>query len=217
MPDETAEKTGRRTRRDAPKGDAPKAAPKPKRATAPSGRADALSKAEDRLNEMFGGIAMFQGTAAGLSGNPAHIQGAAITAQFGPGVSQAWIQLARENDGVKRIILRLTEGTAWGEAIFITLGYAYCTAQAYGALPENAPNIWGPVQPSDEVMAHAAAANGESPIIPAAPAPEPDDVPITGVVKGPPRSGVDADDAARAEAEAERLAMEQRRREQNTG
>lgn len=181
----------------------------PRRRPRRDGKRDQLAKVEDRLNEMFATIAIAQSGLGVMSGDQRHVVGGHVTSELSPQLVAAWIKLARENPRVEKVLLRMSETTAWGEVILASAGFAYSQAQAYGAVPPTMPNPWVhiPVPPSADVAAATAdppppdwsppAANGADP--------------ITG--RQPPRSGLDADDPAHNEAERQRRLAEQKRAE----
>lgn len=170
------------------------------------GRPSKLQKVEDRLNEMFAGIAVAQSGLGVVSGDPRHIIGGDVTAQLAPPMVAAWVKLAHENPRVEAVLLRMSETSAWGEVALATGALIYSQAQVYGAVPADLPNPWAkvPVPPSADV----AAAYQQPP--PPDWAPPAGDDAITG--RQPPRSGVDdPDDNARNVAEAQRRAAEAQR------
>lgn len=169
------------------------------------GRPSKLQKVEDRLNEMFAGVAVAQQGLGVVSGDPRHIVGGDVTAKLAPPMIAAWVKLAQENPRVEAVLLRMSETSAWGEVILATSALAYSQAQVYGAVPTDLPNPWVdvPVPPSADV-----AAAYQQPPPPDWTPPAGDD-PITG--RQPPRSGVDSDENARNVAEAQRRAAEQQR------
>lgn len=171
----------------------------PPRRRAAQGRAGsqqrALSQVEDRLNEMFATVAMGQAAASIATGDARHAAGAAATNQLSPPLVRAWINLAQENEAVAKVLIRLSQTSAWGEVIIASTGLVYTQAQIYGMVPVNAPNPFFsveaiPVPVSDEVRQHAATA--------------------------PPGETEDARAAAAAAAEAERQRIEDRRRERGS-
>lgn len=168
-------------------------------------RRDKLAKVENRLNEMFATIAVAQTGLGVMSGDQRHVAGGHVTSEMSPMLVEAWVKLARENDRIANVLLRMSETTAWGEVILATGGFIYSQAQAYGAVPPTMPNPWVaiPVPPSPDV----AAAYAEPP----SPGwtPPNGSEPITG--RTPPRSGVDEASAAREEAERQRKAAEAQR------
>jgi hypothetical protein len=112
----------------------------------------ALKHLQERLDEFVSTVALAQTGLAVASGDPRHGVAGQITAQLGPPMVEAWVQLARERASVYRVLTRLTEGGAWGGVIFTTFGMIYSQLQAYEVLPRDAPNAWmGPFVPeSDE-------------------------------------------------------------------
>lgn len=52
-----------------------------------------------------------------------------------PAVAKAWADLADESPAVKRILSRITEGTAWGAVIVATGAYAVPLVAHHGLLP----------------------------------------------------------------------------------
>lgn len=174
-----------------------------------------MAKVEDRLNEMFAAAAILQSTAGVIQADPRHLAGATVTERLGPSLSAAWCKLGRENERVAAILIRITEGGAWGEVAIASLGFVYSQAQAYGAVPGVMPNPWtgGPVvPPSPEGM--DASWNGGGGVTP-----EDAAAATSGVgTRPPPRSGVgEDDDPAHIIAERERQAAEQARLRQRRG
>lgn len=163
---------------------------KPAAAKAPSGRRDSLSGVEDKLNEMFGAVAVGQMGLAVMTGDHRHQAGAEVTSHFGPALSSAWVNLARENDAVKRVLIRMSEGTAWGAVVATSAGFLYSQAQAYNAVPRQLPNPWVQLVPES---------NEDSP-----------DRNVQATTTGPD-SPAKTDDAV-TRAEAERRAVEERRK-----
>lgn len=101
-----------------------------------------LGKVEERLNEMFATIAIAQAGLGVFDGDPRHMVGAQVTEQFGPQLVGAWVKLAQENPRVEKVLLRMSETSAWGEVILATGGFIYSQAQAYGTVPASMPNPW---------------------------------------------------------------------------
>lgn len=188
-----------------------------RKASAPGSRSrprrDKLAGVEDKLNELMATVAMGQQALALATDDPRHGRGAVITNQLAPPMVHSWVELARENPAVERVLLRLTEGSAWGGVIMTSVGFVYSQAQAYEVLPEGFPNPWARgdefVPPSDEHNVTAAAAGfgvDEGDIRSA----------FDGGArppKGPPQSGVDE---PLNEAERQRAEVERRRKERGS-
>lgn len=134
-----------------------------KRAQPPRARAAAdLNRIEARLNEMFATVAVLQSAAGVATGDPRHGLGGKVTAELSPSLVRAWIGLAKESEPVRKVLIRLSESTAWGEVAIVSAGFVYSQAQAYQILPAAFPNPWVDITPvSDEVNDHAAAQDGE--------------------------------------------------------
>ena len=154
--------------------DAPPSRPKVRAAeskSAPRSRAAAdLNRIEARLNEMFATVAVLQSAAGVATGDPRHGLGGKVTAELSPSLVRAWIGLAKESEPVRKVLIRLSESTAWGEVAIVSAGFVYSQAQAYQILPAAFPNPWVDITPvSDEVNDHAAAyatpANGDVPFV----------------------------------------------------
>jgi hypothetical protein len=165
---------------------------------------DSLQKVEDRLNEMFATIALGQQAIALASGDQRHAVGAHVTAELSPPLVHAWVNLGRENEAVRRVLIRMSEGTAWGEVVLASVGFAYSQAQAYGALPGELPNPWlqAPIVPASEEVQNAAAQNSQPP--------------FTGRSPQDARSGVDVNEEAHNEAERQRKIVEERRKQRGS-
>jgi hypothetical protein len=98
--------------------------PAAKKAAAP--RRTASVKLEEKLEELFSALALpFM-----LAGDK-HC--ADIIAQGAPKMASAWVTLADENPGVKRVLNKLTEGSAWGGVILSTAAVAVPIAAHHGA------------------------------------------------------------------------------------
>jgi hypothetical protein len=175
--------------------------PRASRAAGPTNtrrRQDQLQKVEDRLNELFATIALGQMAAAIATGDTRHVNGAQVTNTLSPPLVRAWVNLARENPAVARVLLRMSETSAWGEVAIASVGFVYSQGQAYGMVPASLPNPWISELTIDDV-----------------PAGIPDDPraevvePIVG--RTPPRSGVDSDESAAERAERTRKEVEERR------
>jgi hypothetical protein len=95
-----------------------KAKPKPKPRTA-SGRLEA------NLEELFSALAL----PFVLAGDT-HC--ANIIAQGAPRMAESWVKLADENPGVKRVLTKLTESSAWGGVILSTAAVAVPIAAHHG-------------------------------------------------------------------------------------
>lgn len=193
---------------DAGKGEA-KPPPRPRRSP---GRQSKLDRVEERLVETFDAIAMGQGMLAVMTADERHANGAEVTSQFGPKLAAAWCKLARENPRVEKVLVRMTEGSAWGEVAIATGGFVVAQAQAYEVV------TWNPFVPP---AGHPAGnptdprANGGTPVPPVPPVPPQDGGPVTG--RQPPRSPEDAaQDPAQNVAEAQRRAVEERRRQRGS-
>jgi hypothetical protein len=87
-----------------------------------------------------------------------------VLAQRGPALVTSWIELAKVNDGVKRVLDRMSSGGAWSGVIMSTSAIAIPMAQHHGMYPEDWPNPWAlDITPLDVGM------NGQSPDEPTAP------------------------------------------------
>lgn len=96
---------------------------KPKPKTRPK---TASGRLEASLEELFSALALpFM-----LAGDT-HCAG--IIAKGAPEMASAWVKLADENPGVKRVLTKLTEGSAWGGVILSTAAVAVPIAAHHGA------------------------------------------------------------------------------------
>lgn len=125
---------------------------------------------EAKLLDLFGSVA-FMVAATG------DLYCAQIITSQAEDVARAWIKLANENAQVKKLLSRLVEGSAWGEAIVTTLVMALPIAAHHGLVPAGMAMPFGFVPPSEEVQDEAAG-EYESPITPTPPRPE-NESPIT--------------------------------------
>lgn len=187
-----------------------RATPKPR---ARSGRPTKLERVEERLIETFDTLAMVQAGAAVVTADPRHELGAEVTSEWGPKLAHVWVKLARENARVEKMLIRMTEGSAWGEVTVTTFGFMLAQAQVYGGVD------WMPFAISDVPAGdptdprETAGANGTGPVTPEPPVPG--QGPMVG--RQPPRSGVDdTKDPAQNLAEAQRRAVEERRRQRGS-
>lgn len=92
---------------------------------APKGRQTQSQKLESKLEELFSAISL-----PFLLAGDAHCAG--IIAQGAPKMASAWVTLADENPGVKRVLTKLTEGSAWGGVILSTAAVAVPIAAHHG-------------------------------------------------------------------------------------
>lgn len=86
----------------------------------------ASGRLEEKLEDLFSTIALPFAIAGDM-----HC--ANIVAQGAPKMATAWVALADENPGVKRVLTKLTEGSAWGGVIVATASVALPIAAHHGA------------------------------------------------------------------------------------
>lgn len=169
----------------------------------PPRRGSDLDKIRQGLNELVGTIGAGQQMMGVALQEPAHFVGGKVTEEMGPRLVDAWVNLAESSPMVKSYLLRLTQGTAYGEVVFVTIGFAMSQAQAYGALPISFPNPFMDVSefvpPSPEVAAHEAS-NGRT--VPVTPTPG----------ERPSSEEGEMSEAEIAQQEAERIAEHRRSR-----
>jgi hypothetical protein len=84
-----------------------------------------FKKLEDSLNEFLGLIPM----TIAMTGDQ---ELAVVVAARTPAMAEAWIDLAMRNNGVKRVLDKLVEGSAWGGVIISTTAVALPIAQRTG-------------------------------------------------------------------------------------
>jgi hypothetical protein len=78
-----------------------------------------------------------------------------------PAMAEAWYELAKQNAGVRRILDRLVEGSAWGGVILSTMAVAVPLAQHHGLIPGADPfGVMFPPLPPEQ---------GRGPIVPPPP------------------------------------------------
>jgi hypothetical protein len=138
----------------------------------PKTRGD-LGKIEANLNDLMGTMSMMfvmKGDAyCGM-----------ILAQRSPALVTSWIELAKVNDGVKRVLDTMSSGGAWSGVIMSTSAIAIPMAQHHGYYPQEWPNPWAlDITPLDMGM------NGQAPPAddPTSPAPDEDTTNPSGSAK----------------------------------
>lgn len=122
----------------------------------------ASGRLEQSLEELFSALALpFM-----LAGDT-HC--ANIIAQGSPKMAEAWVKLADENPGVKRVLTKLTEGSAWGGVILSTAAVAVPIAAHHGAPLGALGSVFGgpssppkmrPQRPSNPAQAQDASSMG---------------------------------------------------------
>lgn len=177
------------------------------------GRPTKLERVEERLIETFDTLAMVQAGAAVVTADPRHELGAEVTSQWGPKLAHVWVKLARENARVEKALIRMTEGSAWGEVTVTSFGFLLAQAQVYGGV-DWMPFAMNDVPAGDPTDPREAAGdNGTGPVTPGPSVSQ--QGPMVG--RQPPRSGVnDTSDPAQNLAEAQRRAVEERRRQRGS-
>lgn len=136
-------------------------APKKRRGRPPGSKNQtSVKKIEDALNEYIAGIAMMFALA-----NDQHC--AAVVAQGGPRLAQAWAEVAKQNPAVYRVLERMMQGGAWGGVIISTLAIALPIMEHHNVLPAGLPNPFAsPVAVEEEAPpmtpAEQAAREGEN-------------------------------------------------------
>lgn len=165
-----------------------------------------LDKIRKRLTEFFDTLAAGQQMVGTAVGDPRPFIGGKVTEELSPTLVDAWVNLAEESPAVKRYLLAMAEGSAWGEVTFATIGFTYTMAQAYGAVPYNLVNPWmdlsDVIPPSPEVVNHAAT-NGTR-TVPDMPTEQPSPA------ESDPTAGMS--EAEIAQMEAERIAERRKNR-----
>lgn len=112
--------------------------PTPKRRGRPPGSTNRRANTaviERTMNELFGGISM-----AFALGGDQHC--ARVMANGGPQMARAWAELAAVNPGVRAILLKMNQGSAWGGVFISTTMVGLPIAQHHGLYPASAPNPW---------------------------------------------------------------------------
>lgn len=120
-------------------------APKKRRGRPPGSKnRTSYKKIEDSLNEYIGGFALV----FAMAGDQ-HC--AAVIAQGGPNLAKAWAEVARQNEGVMRVLEKMMQGGAWGGVIISTLGIALPIMEHHHLLPAGIPNPFAsPDVPEEE-------------------------------------------------------------------
>src|SRR5438128_740690 len=101
-----------------------------------------IARIEEQLGELFGTIVVAQSGLAIMTGDARHMAGAQVTSEMAPLLVESWCDLAEKNPAVRAVLVKMSEGTAWGGVIAINLGFIYSKAQAYNAVPRDLPNPW---------------------------------------------------------------------------
>lgn len=143
-----------RTPRDNGRKDRVRGVREPKQPKSTPRRRSALEK---DLSDFFGNV-------SGLLLMSGDQPSSVIVENNAPALAEAWAKLAEKHDGVKRIILALTRGSDWSQAIMITAAtiipiaaihewipthYAMPYLFAHGLVPES-PEVSGETPESDE-------------------------------------------------------------------
>lgn len=110
-----------------------------------------LGKVEQQLNDLVGATSLLFVTRGDMYCGT-------LLAQRGPILVSSWIELAKVNDGVRRVLERMSSGGAYSGVIMSTLAIAIPMAQHHNLYPQHWPNPWTlDVTPLDLGM------NGQSP------------------------------------------------------
>lgn len=178
--------------------------PKAQRAPRRGGRPSQMDQVEERLNETFAALAMAQSSLTLLTADDRHDVAAQATLDTAPALVRSWCKLAQTNPRVKKALVRMTEGSAWGEVTIASMTFLLAQAQAYEVIQ------WSPfTPPSDEVQAEQDARANGTPVPPVPP--------VHGRTAEDARSGVNANqDPAHNIAEAQRRHVEERRKQRGS-
>lgn len=186
----------------------PKAESKPTRTRTTPRKGSDLDKIRKRLTELCDTLASGQQMMGVALQDPRPFLGGKVTEGFTPTLVEAWVNLAEESPAVKRYLLAMAEGSAWGEVAFATIGFSYTMGQAYGAIPFDLSNPWMDIT---EIVPPAGAPAGD----PSDPRTNGRKVPVTPDAEQA-ETTTDTDSgmsqAEAAQAEAERIAERRKNR-----